>query len=170
MRYCPLMLELSKKEQVYFKICDSVLFYELFKGHLNWSLSDISKHSGVTRSLIYYYMGKEKEQILQEAVRFMLELFFNTNQEKSLGVEERMVMVLTQTRQMPHIFLYYSSERIKDSEYGKIIRDAEEVLFTYMEKELHVDRKTVLKLFLMELGACAFQLEPEAARDFFKLK
>jgi AcrR family transcriptional regulator len=162
------MLELSKKEQVYFKICDSVLFYELFKGHLNWSLSDISKHSGVTRSLIYYYMGKEKEQILHEAVRFMLELFFNTNQEKSLGVEERMVMVLTQTRQMPHIFLYYSSERIKDTENGKIIRDAEEVLFTYMEKELQIDRKKVLKLFLMELGACAFQLEPEAARDFFK--
>lgn len=164
------MLELSKKEQVYFKICDSVLFYELFKGHLNWSLSDISKHSGVTRSLIYYYMGKEKEQILQEAVRFMLELFFNTNHEKSLGVEERMVMVLTQTRQMPHIFLYYSSERIKDSEYGKIIREAEEGLFAYMEKELHVDRKTVLKLFLMELGACAFQLEPEKAYEFFKLK
>lgn len=162
------MLELSKKEQVYFKICDSVLFYELFKGHLNWSLSDISKHSGVTRSLIYYYMGKEKEQILQEAVRFMLELFFNTNQEKSLGVEERMVMVLTQTRQMPHIFLYYSSERIKDSQYGKIIRDAEEGLFAYMEKELHVDRKTVLKLFLMELGACAFQLDPTEARAFFK--
>lgn len=164
------MMELSKKEQVYFKICDSVLFYELIKGHLKWSISDISKHSGVTRSLIYYYMGKEKEQVLQEAVRFMLELFFNTNQEKSLGIAERMIMVLTQIRQMPHIFLYYSSERIKDSEYGLIIRNAEEGLFTYMEKELHVSRETVLKLFLMELGACAFQLDPALAHDFFKLK
>jgi len=164
------MLELSKKEQVYFKICDSVLFHELIKGHLNWSLSDVSKHSGVTRSLIYYYMGKEKEQILAEAVRFMLELFFNTNHEKSLGVEERMVMVLTQIRLMPHIFLYYTSERIKDSEYGGIIRNAEADLFKYLEVELQLDRKSVTKLFLMELGACAFQLNPDDAREFFKLK
>lgn len=161
-------MELSKKEQVYFKICDSVLLHELIKGHLKWSLSDISKHSGITRSLIYYYMGKEKEQILQEAIRFMLELFFNTNIDKRLGVEGRMELVLTQIRQMPHIFLYYVSERIKDTDYGVMIRDREEALFSYMEKELQVSREKVLKLFLMELGACAFQMEPEQAKIFFK--
>lgn len=161
-------MELSKKEQVYFKICDSVLLHELIKGHLKWSLSDISKHSGITRSLIYYYMGKEKEQILQEAIRFMLELFFNTNIDKRLGVEGRMELVLTQIRQMPHIFLYYVSERIKNSDYGMMIREREEALFSYMEKELQVSREKVLKLFLMELGACAFQMEPEQAKVFFK--
>ena len=82
-----------------------MLLHELIKGHLKWSLSDISKHSGVTRSLIYYYMGKEKEQILEEAIRFMLELFFNTNLEKGIGVDARMELILTQVRQMPHIFL-----------------------------------------------------------------
>lgn len=162
------MMELSKKEQVYFKICDSVLLHELIKGHLKWSLSDISKHSGITRSLIYYYMGKEKEQILQEAIRFMLELFFNTNMDKRLGVEGRMELVLTQVRQMPHIFLYYASERIKSTDYGVMIREREEALFSYMEKELQVGREKVLRLFLMELGACAFQLAPDQAKVFFK--
>lgn len=161
-------MELSKKEQVYFKICDSVLLHELIKGHLKWSLSDISKHSGITRSLIYYYMGKEKEQILQEAIRFMLELFFNTNMDKRMGVEGRMELVLTQIRQMPHIFLYYVSERIKTSDYGMMIREREEALFIHMEKELQISRDKVLKLFLMELGACAYQMEPEQAKVFFK--
>lgn len=163
------MMELSKKEQVYFKICDSVLYFELIKGHMKWSLSDISKHSGVTRSLIYYYMGKEKEQILQEAVLFMIELFFNSNQERKLGVSDRMQMVLSKVREMPHVFLFYASERIKDSEYGKIIRKAEIDLLDYMEKELRLERAQVLKLFLMELGACAFQLDPTEAPNFFRV-
>lgn len=164
------MIELSKKEQVYFKICDSVLYYELIKGHMKWSLSDISKHSGVTRSLIYYYMGKEKEQILQEAVLFMLELFFNSNHDRKMGVEERMHMILTKVKEMPHVFLFYVSERIKDSEYGEIIRKAEQELLVYLERELKLDKTEVMKLFLMELGACAFQLNPDDAYTFFRLR
>ncbi len=163
------MMDLSKKEQVYFKICDSVLLYELLKGQLKWSLSDISKHSGVTRSLIYYYMGKEKEQILQEAVRFMIELFFNTNVEKGPGVQERMEVILTQVRIIPHVFLYYVSERIKNTENGIIIREREEALFTCMEKDLNIDRQSVLKLFFLEVGACVLQLDPAQAKVFFKM-
>ena len=161
-------MELSKKEQVYFNICDSVLFHELIKGHLNWSLSDISKHSGVTRSLIYYYMDKDKEKILQEAVRFMLDLFFNTNMDRILGVEGRMELILTQVRLMPHIFLYYANERIKNTYYGVMIREREEDLFSYLIQEMQMSRDQVLKLFLLELGACAYQLEPEQAKTFFK--
>ena len=163
------MIDLSKKEQVYFKICDSVLLHELIKGHLKWSLSEISKHSGVTRSLIYYYMGKEKEQILQEAIRFMLELFFNTNLDKGLGIEGRMELILVKIREMPHIFLYYVSERIKKTHYGAMIREREEALFIYMENDLKISRESVLKLFFLEVGAVAFQLEPSLAKDFFKI-
>ncbi|TNF29269.1 MAG: TetR family transcriptional regulator, partial [Deltaproteobacteria bacterium] len=44
------------------------------KGHLEWRLSDIAKDADVTRSLIYYYFGKEKDLILEEAFRYMIDL------------------------------------------------------------------------------------------------
>lgn len=161
---------MSKKEQVYFKICDSVLLHEVTKGHLKWSLSEISKHSGVTRSLIYYYMGKEKEEILRESILFMMEVFFNTNLEKGMGIVKRMELILTQIRLMPHVFIYYASERLKDSHYGNMLREREEALFVYMQKDLNLPHEQVMRIFFMEIGACAFQLDPSKASEFFKIK
>lgn len=57
------MTDQNSKEEVYFKICNAVLKLEVVKGNLAQKISDISKESGVTRSLIYYYFGKEKEVI-----------------------------------------------------------------------------------------------------------
>lgn len=163
------MKDLSKKEKVYFQICDSVLYMETVKPHLKWSLSDVSKHSGVTRSLIYYYLGKEKDQILREAVLFMLELFFNISGERKLGIQDRMTMILETTKEMPHIFLFYVSERIKDTEYGQTIREAESKLISYLEEQLQLSNEEALKLFMLEIGACAFGLDPKFAPKFFQL-
>jgi len=64
--------------------------------------------------------------------------------------------------------LYYASERIKNTAYGVKIREGDEALLTHLEQKLQNGREKVLKLFLMELGACAFQLDPDQAKVFFK--
>ncbi|WP_372656086.1 TetR/AcrR family transcriptional regulator [Halobacteriovorax sp.] len=154
------MKEFSKKELVFFKICDSVLYHEVTKGHLKWSLSDVSKEADVTRSLIYYYLGKEKEIILHEAVLFMLELFFNASGENKLGVRNRMKKVLSQLKEMPHIHMYYISERSKDTKYGKLIRETEENVIVYLQKELSLKKVDVMRLMMLNLGAVSLQLDP----------
>jgi AcrR family transcriptional regulator len=163
------MKDFNKKELVFYKICDSVLYFEVVKGHLNWSLSDISKQADVTRSLIYYYLGKEKDAILHEVVLFMLELFFNSSGENKLGVRERMRNVLVQLKEMPHIYIYYISERIKDTEYGKTIRDAEEKLLKYTQEELNLSEVDALRLIMLNLGAAALQLNPDLVEDVYSI-
>lgn len=163
------MKDFNKKELVFYKICDSVLYFEVVKGHLNWSLSDISKQADVTRSLIYYYLGKEKDAILNEVVNFMLELFFNSSGENKLGVRERMRHVLTQVREMPHIYIYYISERIKDTQYGKAIRAAEDHLLIYTQKELGLSEVDARRLILLNFGAASLQLDPELVEDIYAI-
>ncbi len=163
------MKDFSKKELVFFKICDSVLYHEVTKGHLKWSLSDISKQADVTRSLIYYYLGKEKEIILHESVLFMLELFFNVSGENKLGVRNRMKKVLTQLKEIPHIHMYYISERTKDSKYGKLIRETEESITIYLQKELGLKKVDVMRLLMLNLGAVAMQLSPEEVDEIYAI-
>ena len=163
------MKEFTKKELVFFKICDSVLYHEVTKGHLKWSLSDVSKEANVTRSLIYYYLGKEKEVILHEAILFMLDLFFNTSGENKLGIRERMKNVLIQMREMPHLFMYYISERTKDTEYGNLIRETEQKLIIYLQKELNLREIDVMRLLMLNLGAVSFQLDPSMVDDIYSI-
>ena len=47
---------MQDKEKVYFAVCSAILKLEIEKGHLKWSITDISKVSEITRSLIYYYL------------------------------------------------------------------------------------------------------------------
>jgi AcrR family transcriptional regulator len=163
------MKDFSKKELVFFKICDSVLYHEVTKGHLKWSLSDVSKEADVTRSLIYYYLGKEKDVILHEAILFMLDLFFNTSGENKLGVRERMKSVLTQMREMPHLYMYYISERTKDTKYGNMIRETEKNLLVYLQKELNLKEIDVMRLLMLNLGAVSFQLDPEMVDEIYSI-
>ena len=116
---------IEEKEEVHFKICNSVLKLEVNKGHLKWTISEISKDSGVTRSLIYYYFGKEKQTLLEEAYRYMVQIFFNTNDDRALGLPARMHTVLSNIHDMPYAFVLFFLERKKDTEIGNLIKKAE---------------------------------------------
>ncbi|WP_127716838.1 TetR/AcrR family transcriptional regulator [Halobacteriovorax sp. HLS] len=163
------MKDFSKKELVFFKICDSVLYHEVMKGHLKWSLSDVSKQADVTRSLIYYYLGKEKVDIVHESVLFMLDLFFNTSGENKLGVRDRMKNVLIHMKEMPHLYLYYISERSKDTKYGRLIQETEKNLIVYLQKELGLSEVDVMRLLMLNLGAVSFQLDPSRVDEIYSI-
>ena len=120
---------MSGKEEVYFKICNAVLKLEVNKGHLAWTLSSVAKESTVTRSLIYYYFGKEKKVILEEAYRYMLEVLYNTGPDsKNLGIRDRMKMVLRNLKAMPYCFVLFFLEKDADTPVGELIRKHETAL------------------------------------------
>jgi AcrR family transcriptional regulator len=54
---------------IFWKILNTAIELDFRKGHLRWSMSELARSSGITRSLIYYYFGKDKHQILLEAVK-----------------------------------------------------------------------------------------------------
>lgn len=160
--------EKPKKDDVFYKICHTVLKLEVGKGNLKWTVSDISKESGVTRSLIYYYFGKEKEVILEEAYRYMIDTMFNLKREDSLGIRERMKLTLERMENMPYLFILYYLKKKSDSEIGELIRKAEAALLhnfrnDYPEKS----EEEILKIFLLELGCIAFRIPVEMSDNLF---
>lgn len=161
--------DLKEKEEVHFKICNSVLKLEVNKGHLKWTISEISKDSGVTRSLIYYYFGKEKKTLLEEAYRYMIQIFFNIHDDRPLGLSVRMHTVLSNIRDMPYAFVLFFLERKKDTEIGGLMRKAEERLLARLKVEFpDFSEAEILRVYLLELGSIAYGLEPEKISDIFK--
>jgi AcrR family transcriptional regulator len=101
---------------------------EVSKGHLLWRLSDIAKDADVTRSLIYYYFGKEKEVILQEAFRFMIDLFFNLDRKDSMGIVERLKYIIYRMKSMPWFFILFYMQKGQDTDIGVLLKKAEDKL------------------------------------------
>lgn len=159
----------QEKEEVHFKICNSVLKLEVNKGHLKWTISEISKDSGVTRSLIYYYFGKEKQTLLEEAYRYMVQIFFSTDDDRALGLPIRMGRVLEKIKDMPYAFVLFYLERKEDTEIGQLIQRAEDRLIGRLKKEFpDMGDDELLRIYILELGSIAYGLEPERIGDIFK--
>lgn len=158
----------QSKEEIYHAVCNAILKMEVAKGHLKWTLSDISRESKVTRSLIYYYFGKEKKLVLEEAYKFVISYFFNIERTKSAGIHERLRRVLRDLKGMPYLFVLYYLEKNAGTEFGLMIRNAEVLLLQSMKKEFpNLTEQQILEVFLKEMGAIAFQLPEENISDLF---
>ncbi|MFV8250348.1 TetR/AcrR family transcriptional regulator [Bdellovibrio bacteriovorus] len=158
----------QSKEEIYFAVCNAILKMEVAKGHLAWTLSDISRESNVTRSLIYYYFGKEKDKVLEEAYKFVISHIFNMERTKTVGIRERLRDVLRDVKNMPYLFVLYYLEKNAGTQFGKMINEAEALLMKAMKIEFpDLSEIQILEIYLKELGAIAFQLPPERVNDLF---
>lgn len=161
--------EKPKQDEIFYSICHTVLKLEVGKGHLKWTVSDVSRESGVTRSLIYYYFGKEKEVILEEAYRYMLDTIFNLKREDSMGIKDRMKLTLQRLQEMPYLFVLYYLKKNSDSPIGDLIRKAEQSLLDRFKADYpEMGEDEILKIFLLELGCIAYQVPPEMSDRLFE--
>lgn len=161
---------MNDKDLLYIQVCSTVLSLEYEKGHLNWTFSDVSRKSGVTRTLIYYYFGKEREIVLNEAFRFMAMYLFNTGfGHKTGSVKERLKKILSTLETQPFLFHLYYQKKNEESEVGELLRKSEATLLEYLHT-LHpaMTKDQVLKLYLLELGALAYRLQPSQVDRLFK--
>jgi len=49
------------KDDTFWKVLNTAIILDFNRGHLRWSMSELSRSSGITRSLIYYYFYKIRE-------------------------------------------------------------------------------------------------------------
>ncbi|UOF02018.1 TetR/AcrR family transcriptional regulator [Bdellovibrio reynosensis] len=158
----------QSKEDIYFAVCNAILKMEVAQGHLQWTLSEISRESGVTRSLIYYYFGKEKESALQEAYKFVIAHFFNVERVKTTSLQERLKIILMDIRKMPFLFVLFFLEKNGGGEVGKLLQQAEKMMLLTMKQEFpDLSDDQILAIYLKELGAIAYQLPTEKIKDVF---
>lgn len=161
---------MQDKEKVFFAVCSAILKMEVEKGHLAWTLSDISRHSGITRSLIYYYFGKEREVILKEAYRFIIDTFFNPDPEqvKFVSVTDRMKEVLLKIQKMPYLFVLYHLKKDEPSEIGEMLREGERITLKNLKiRYPHLTEPECYSLYLAELGAIATKLPIDKVDEVF---
>lgn len=122
---------MPKKDEIYWKILNSALILELRHGHQKWTMTRLARASGVSRTLIYYYFGRSKLDILGEAVSlFGVELAGATAERRELWKQGRLAETFLATRRLversPALVPFYFLNRAQDSALGRAIRKQEE--------------------------------------------
>ncbi|MCB0420014.1 MAG: TetR/AcrR family transcriptional regulator [Bdellovibrionales bacterium] len=72
----------NRKDEAFWKILSAAMGLDISKGHLKWNMAELSRKAKVTRSLIYYYFGQSKMDILNEAVNMIGEELVGLNEER----------------------------------------------------------------------------------------
>jgi len=120
----------SSKDQIHRIILVAALELDSKRGYLRWTISDLSRRSKTTRSLIYYYFGSDKEKILIEAVRLIgSELFGLSRTRLALWKSGKIAESIWESRKMferhPQLHAYFIQQREADTSVGQEIRELE---------------------------------------------
>ena len=118
--------EKNKKDEIYWKVLNCALELEFRKGHLKWTMTELSRKSKITRSLIYYYFGRSKMSILQAAVNIIGEEFIGlSNKRMEMWKNGQYEAGLLEARQfyerMPYLCAFYLNYRERPNEIGEAL-------------------------------------------------
>ena len=118
------------KDKNYWTLLNNAIELDIKKGHLKWTLSDLSRKSDITRSLIYYYFGKDKQIILKEAIKLIGEKFIGLTEERyKMWEEGRLAESLMEARSFyekaPYLPIFILINRPKENMIGESMRGLE---------------------------------------------
>ena len=123
---------MSKKtrDETFWKVLNAALDLDFRKGHLKWTMSELSRKSSITRSLIYYHFGRSKAAILQEAVRVIGEQVIGVDPERlelwRTGNWNASVMHSRELMETsPSLLNFYLLHRSRPTEIGESLRGLE---------------------------------------------
>lgn len=129
------------KDQRIEKILEAVIELEVTKGSLLWKMSDVARISGVTRSLIYYYFGKDKKTLLQTTVDYYVDEFFSFKLDRREKIRRGEIMSLISAARKkltsrPYFLQFYAKHRQGISEIGLHFKKAEHLYFENLRETL----------------------------------
>ncbi|MCC7403705.1 MAG: TetR/AcrR family transcriptional regulator [Bdellovibrionales bacterium] len=122
--------EKASKDEIFWSVLNAAIELDYKKGHGKWTISDLARKSGITRSLIYYYFGQSKESIMQEAVKIIGEEMVGMSAERqALWQRGELIESMLQARRIyekcpalgPFVLEHYS----RTTEIGAMIRKLE---------------------------------------------
>lgn len=150
--------KLLTKDDTFWKVLNNAIVLDFRRGHLRWSMSELSRSSGITRSLIYYYFGKSKEEILREAVKLVGEELFGLNANRMAMWEQGNIgQSILATRELmlksPQVMAFYVVHRTAQGEIGEAIRTLEREYLAKISKYFSgADKASVEALYGLFLG------------------
>lgn len=108
------------KKNYEINIVNTVFRFEVAKGHLKWKMTEISKYSGVNRTLIYYYFGKTKKEIFNHCLEVIMNEFYGLSPEREQLVNSGKLMECSRKsyklfHDNPEFMAFYFHWRFKKS-------------------------------------------------------
>ncbi len=162
---------MSGKDEKYWKILNSCITLEIELGHLKWKLSDLQRKSKVSRTLIYYYFGKNKLNIVREACLFfgpllsgidanLMEMYSKNDIANALHNNKKLL------QNVPALIPFYFLHRDQKNEIGELIRSYELKGIQKRKKFYpHLSDTEARCLFALQMGLSLFPLI-QTLKDF----
>lgn len=150
------------KDDVYKAVLNSAIELDIQLGHLKWTYTLLAKKSSISRTLIYYYFGKEKINILKEACLLFGEELAGSGEERMSAWENgRIDIGLNKTRELfkdyPYLIPFYFLYRTRNNEIGELIQRYEEEGFKKRKKFFPEKSDQELRImFSFHLGLVTF--------------
>jgi len=118
------------KDEIYWKVLRAAMSLDFKKGHCRWTIAGLSRVSGVSRPLIYYYFGKNREDILLAAVKVIGEECFGLSPKRmKLWKEGDLCDSVRQSRAFVQdhqdLAAFYFAQRSKPHFVGIALRELE---------------------------------------------
>lgn len=110
---------MQKKEKIYWDVIHTVLRFEVMHGHLKWKVSELARACGVSRPLIYHYLGKTKEEIVDSALDIVAQEFYGFSESRQKfrqekGFNESVKLSRKLAASMPYLMCYHYTWRQRD--------------------------------------------------------
>jgi len=154
------------------QLSDAVFFLEESKGHLKWKVTDLSRKSKLSRSLIYQYLGSSKKEILVSAFgNFIADFYGFENSGKAISFWEQIKIARQRMIQNPEAIIFYQKWRTKDSWLRNEFIQIEKKFQARLKKAFpHLTELQVISLHASIHGiVTAPFLDPEQAQEILKV-
>jgi AcrR family transcriptional regulator len=158
-----------RKEEIFKAVLSAAMKLDFKYGHLRWTMSQLARESGISRSLIYYYFGTSKLDLLMEAVKLLGDDLAGFSSEKQEAWQRGDVFgAIRLSRrlldQFPGMIAFYYTHSEDRSELGELIREIEK---KHLDQLLHqffpwADEATVQGIFALLLGVSYAPLVTDA--------
>lgn len=126
-----------------------VVRQDVIKGHLRWKVTEVARVSGVARSRIYEFLGKNKKQILLTALKILLNDLYGRSPERqefhrkhgrlSGVLKSRKIVLAT-----PELIAFSYRNRHRPDDIGKLLRKAEQEYMDLLAAQTGVKDKRKL--------------------------
>ncbi len=171
---------MSSKDKKYWDILNSCINLEISRGHLKWKISDLHRKSKVSRALIYYDFGKNKNNIVIEACHYFGSFFSGTNDDLmnlySKGEVSKALYLNKQALlKIPSLIPFYFMFKDSKDEIGEVIRGYEaKGIKKRRHFYPHLSETEARALFALQMGLSLFgkistQKEIEVGLNMIKL-
>lgn len=152
------MWQAMLKEALYSSVVQTLFRLEIEKGHLKWTMTDLSRYSNVSRPLLYYHFGSDKEKILSDGLSLISEEVFGLSKTIfSDPLTESLLRAKKTSEACPWISQFYLKWRNSTSEIGEKLRQYEADYDRRIGQTFpHFSKETREALFAIFFGLFSF--------------